>query len=36
VFSGKHNGRYYIYIPAAPDGRPWSIYSEVLPDPLDI
>ena len=23
----KHNGRYYIYIPAAPDGKPWSIYA---------
>jgi len=22
----KHNGRYFIYIPAAPDGKPWSIY----------
>jgi xylan 1,4-beta-xylosidase len=23
----KHNGRYFIYIPAAPDGKPWSIYA---------
>jgi xylan 1,4-beta-xylosidase len=23
----KHDGRYYIYIPAAPDGKPWSIYA---------
>jgi len=22
----KHNDRYYIYIPAAPDGKPWGIY----------
>lgn len=22
----KHEGRYFIYIPAAPDGKPWSIY----------
>lgn len=22
----KHNGRYFIYIPAAPDGSTWSIY----------
>jgi xylan 1,4-beta-xylosidase len=22
----KHGDRYYIYIPAAPDGKPWSIY----------
>jgi len=22
----KHDGRYFIYIPAAPDGKPWSIY----------
>ena len=22
----KHNDRYYIYIPAAPDGSPWSIF----------
>lgn len=23
----KHDGRYFIYIPAAPEGRPWSIYA---------
>lgn len=23
----KHAGRYFIYIPAAPEGRPWSIYA---------
>lgn len=23
----KHNGRYFIYIPAAPDGNAWSIYA---------
>ncbi|MFP5392302.1 MAG: family 43 glycosylhydrolase [Gammaproteobacteria bacterium] len=23
----KHNGRYFIYIPAAPDGANWSIYA---------
>lgn len=23
----KHNGRYFIYIPAAPEGKPWSIYA---------
>ncbi|WKL58736.1 family 43 glycosylhydrolase [Asticcacaulis sp. ZE23SCel15] len=23
----KHNGRYFIYIPAAPDGGEWSIYA---------
>jgi xylan 1,4-beta-xylosidase len=23
----KHNGRYFIYIPAAPDGSNWSIYA---------
>jgi xylan 1,4-beta-xylosidase len=23
----KHNGRYFIYIPAAPDGSDWSIYA---------
>jgi xylan 1,4-beta-xylosidase len=23
----KHNGRYYVYIPAAPDGSNWSIYA---------
>ena len=23
----KHNGRYFIYIPAAPDGNTWSIYA---------
>jgi xylan 1,4-beta-xylosidase len=23
----KHNDRYFIYIPAAPDGKPWSIYA---------
>jgi xylan 1,4-beta-xylosidase len=23
----KHNGRYFIYIPAAPDGGSWSIYA---------
>ncbi|HVZ29078.1 MAG TPA: family 43 glycosylhydrolase [Asticcacaulis sp.] len=23
----KHNGRYFIYIPAAPDGKTWSIYA---------
>ena len=23
----KHNGRYFIYIPAAPDGDAWSIYA---------
>ncbi|MET0267510.1 MAG: family 43 glycosylhydrolase, partial [Duganella sp.] len=23
----KHNGRYFIYIPAAPDGAAWSIYA---------
>jgi xylan 1,4-beta-xylosidase len=23
----KHDGRYFIYIPAAPDGNPWSIYA---------
>ncbi len=23
----KHNGRYFIYIPAAPDGSGWSIYA---------
>lgn len=23
----KHNGRYFIYIPAAPDGGAWSIYA---------
>lgn len=23
----KHNGRYFIYIPAAPDGSTWSIYA---------
>jgi xylan 1,4-beta-xylosidase len=22
----KHDGRYFIYIPAAPQGQPWSIY----------
>jgi xylan 1,4-beta-xylosidase len=22
----KHNNRYYIYIPAAPDNKPWSIF----------
>lgn len=22
----KHDGRYFIYIPAAPDGKPWSIH----------
>jgi len=22
----KHEGRYFIYLPAAPDGKPWSIY----------
>jgi len=23
----KHNGKYFIYIPAAPDGNTWSIYA---------
>ncbi|MEV8518163.1 family 43 glycosylhydrolase [Dyella marensis] len=23
----KHNGRYFIYLPAAPEGKPWSIYA---------
>ena len=23
----KHNGRYFVYIPAAPDGSNWSIYA---------
>jgi xylan 1,4-beta-xylosidase len=23
----KHNGRYFVYIPAAPDGSEWSIYA---------
>ncbi|MCJ2187200.1 family 43 glycosylhydrolase [Novosphingobium beihaiensis] len=23
----KHDGMYYIYIPAAPQGKPWSIYA---------
>lgn len=23
----KHNGKYFIYIPAAPDGNAWSIYA---------
>ena len=23
----KHDGRYYIYIPAAPAGKPWGIYA---------
>lgn len=23
----RHNGRYFIYIPAAPDGNTWSIYA---------
>jgi xylan 1,4-beta-xylosidase len=23
----KHNGRYFIYIPGAADGKPWSIYA---------
>lgn len=23
----KHDGRYFIYIPAAPDGKTWSIYA---------
>lgn len=22
----KHDGRYFIYLPAAPEGKPWSIY----------
>ena len=23
----KHDGRYFIYLPAAPEGKPWSIYA---------
>ncbi|MBT2118003.1 family 43 glycosylhydrolase [Dyella sp. LX-66] len=23
----KHNGRYFIYLPAAPEGKPWSLYA---------
>ncbi|WP_395335402.1 family 43 glycosylhydrolase [Novosphingobium sp. BL-8H] len=23
----KHKGRYFIYLPAAPDGKPWGIYA---------